>query len=429
MRLLIIGGGGREHALAWKLSRSPDVTKIYCAPGNAGTAQLGENVPLAITDGEALLAFARANAVDLTVVGPDDALAAGVVDLFQSAGQRIFGPTREGAKLEWSKIFTKDFLLRHGIPTAAAGHFERSVDAHRFCIGRSYPLVIKADGLATGKGVIIAEHPHAAAQAIHQMMDRGRFGEAGRRVLIEEFLLGPECSLHALIDGYHYKLLPLAQDYKRIGEGEKGANTGGMGAVSPPVIPLDEDTLRRIDEEIMRPLMASLRADGIHFQGLLFPGLMLTADGPKVLEFNARFGDPETQAILPRLKSDLLPLLQATIDGKLDTMQIEWDPRPAVCVILASDGYPGAYATGKTITGLEDAASPDDREGDVFVFQAGTRQDGNGKTVTSGGRVLGVTALGATIEEARARAYEAVGRIRFEGAYFRRDIAASASVG
>ncbi len=360
MRLLIIGGGGREHALAWKLSLSPEVTRIYCAPGNAGTALLGENVPLAITDVEALLAFAVENHVDLTVVGPDDALAAGIVDRFQAAGRRIFGPTRAGARLEWSKIFTKDFLLRHGIPTATAGRFGRSAEAHRFCTARAYPLVIKADGLATGKGVIIAEHPQAAAAAIHEMMERGRFGEAGRRVLIEEFLRGPECSLHALIDGEHYQLLPLAQDYKRIGMGDTGANTGGMGTVSPPVIALDAETLRRIDEEIMRPLMAGLRADGIHFQGLLFPGLMLTAEGPKVLELNARFGDPETQVLLPRLKTDLLPLLQGRMDGNLDTVPSEWDPRPAVCVILASAGYPGAYETGKVIEGLEDLPLPDD---------------------------------------------------------------------
>lgn len=427
MILLIIGGGGREHALAWKLSRSPDVKKIFCAPGNAGTAQLGENVPLAITNGDGLLAFAQKNDVDLTVVGPDDALAAGIVDRFQAAGLRVFGPTREGAKLEWSKIFTKEFLGRHGIPTAVAGSFERSADAHRFCTGRTYPLVIKADGLATGKGVIIAEHPAAAAEAIYQMMERGRFGEAGHRVLIEEYLRGPECSLHALLDGNTYQLLPYAQDYKRIGEGDRGANTGGMGTVSPPVTPLSPEVLRRVDEEIMRPLVAGLRADGIPFRGLLFPGLMLTADGPKVLEFNARFGDPETQVILPRLRSDLLPLLLAATDGTLATTRADWDERPAVCVVLASGGYPGAYATGKVIEGLTDptvAAEPD-----VHVFHAGTRLTGNGQTVTSGGRVLGVTALGDTVEEARGRAYAAAARIRFEGVYFRRDIAAGVPLG
>jgi phosphoribosylamine--glycine ligase len=427
MNLLIIGGGGREHALAWKLSRSPKVGKIFCAPGNAGTARLGcENVPLAITDADGLLALAQSRHIDLTVVGPDDALAAGIVDRFQAAGLRIFGPTREAARLEWSKIFTKDFLQRHRIPTAAAGRFERSADAHAFCEKQKYPLVIKADGLATGKGVIIAETPSQAAAAIDDMMTRARFGEAGRRILIEEFMRGPECSLHAFIDGETYRLLPPAQDYKRIGEGNSGENTGGMGTVSPPVTPLSAETLRRIDGEIMRPLMAGLRADGLRFQGLLFPGLMLTADGPKVLEFNARFGDPETQVLLPRLKSDLLPALEAVVDSRLGEISLDWDPRPAVCVILASGGYPGAYETGKPISGLD--AIPSD-SADTFVFHAGTKPGADGQTVTSGGRVLGVTALGETIADARARAYEAAALIGFEGQRFRRDIAAESHLG
>ncbi len=426
MNLLIIGGGGREHALAWKLSQSPTVTKIYCAPGNAGTAQLGENVPLAITDTTGLLNFARDHAIDLTVVGPDDALAAGIVDRFQAAGLRIFGPTREAARLEWSKIFTKEFLLRHGIPTAAAGRFERSADAHRFCTGKAYPLVVKADGLATGKGVIVAEHPAAAAEAIYEMMERGRFGAAGRHVLIEEFLRGPECSLHALIDGHTYRLWPLAQDYKRVGEGDTGLNTGGMGAVSPPVTPPDAEIERRIENEIMLPLMAGLHAENIRFQGMLFPGLMLTSTGPQVLEFNARFGDPETQVLLPRLKTDLLTVLEAVIDGRLHEIELTWDPRPAVCVILASGGYPAAYPVGKSIAGLGELAAQTDP--DVFVFHAGTRLE-NGQTVTSGGRVLGVTALGNDLAEARARAYAAAEQITFEGRYLRRDIAAGPSVG
>ena len=426
MNLLIIGGGGREHALAWKLSQSPRVTKIYCAPGNAGTALLGENVPLAITDTTGLLNFARDHAVDLSVVGPDDALAAGIVDRFQAAGLRIFGPTREAARLEWSKIFTKEFLLRHGIPTASAGRFERSADAHRFCIGKAYPLVVKADGLATGKGVIVAEHPAAAAEAIYEMMERGRFGAAGRQVLIEEFLSGPERSVHALIDGKVYHLLPLAQDYKRVGEGDTGPNTGGMGAVSPPVTPLDAETERRIENEIMRPLMAGLHAENIHFQGMLFPGLMLTATGPQVLEFNARFGDPETQVLLPRLRTDLLTVLEAVIDGRLHEVALEWDPRPAVCVILASGGYPAAYPVGKPVTGLDELAVQADP--DVFVFHAGTRL-ADGQTVTSGGRVLGVTALGSDLADARTRAYAAAERITFEGRYLRRDIAAGPGVG
>ena len=330
MNLLIIGGGGREHALAWKLSQSPRVTKIYCAPGNAGHRPARRKRPAGPSPTpDGLLNFAKAHAGR-----PDRGRSrrrAGRRDrgrVSRRPGRRIFGPTREAARLEWSKIFTKDFLLRHGIPTAAAGRFERSADAHRFCIGKTYPLVIKADGLATGKGVIVAEHPAAAAEAIYEMMERGRFGAAGRRVLIEEFLHGPECSLHALIDGKVYHLLPVAQDYKRIGEGDTGANTGGMGAVSPPVIPLGEETERRIDNEIMLPLMAGLHAENIHFQGMLFPGLMLTAAGPQVLEFNARFGDPETQVLLPRLQTDLLTVLEAVIDGRLDEVEAGLGPPP-----------------------------------------------------------------------------------------------------
>lgn len=427
MNLLIIGGGGREHALAWKLSRSPRVEKIYCAPGNAGTALLGENVPLAITDVDGLLQFVQEKSVALTVVGPDDALAAGLVDRFQAAGLRIFGPTREAAKLEWSKIFTKEFLLRHGIPTATAGRFESSLEAHAFCRHKTYPLVIKADGLATGKGVIIAEHPQQAAEAIHEMMDKGRFGPAGRRVLIEEFLQGPECSVHALIDAQSYCLWPLAQDYKRAGEGDTGANTGGMGSVSPPVRTLDPTLEKRLHTDILLPLMAGLHAEGIQFRGMLFPGLMLTAEGPQVLEFNARFGDPETQVLLPRLKSDLLPVLEAVVDGHLKDVELEWDSRPAVCVILASGGYPGPYPTGKVIDGLATLQAEAAQRDDLFVFHAGTKTVG-GQTLTSGGRVLGITALGNDVAEARARVYEAVERITFEGRYLRRDIAAAPCV-
>jgi phosphoribosylamine--glycine ligase len=420
MKILIVGGGGREHALAWKLAQSPDVKRIYCAPGNAGTAALGENVPLPATDAGGLLAFAQAHGIDLTVVGPDDALAAGLVDTFQAAGRPVFGPTRAAARLEWSKIFCKAFLQRHGIPTAAAGNFEHSADALAFCARSRFPLVIKADGLALGKGVIIAEDAAQAAEAIHRLMDDGRLGPAGRRILIEEFLRGPECSLHAFVDGETYRLLPLAQDFKRIGDGDRGLNTGGMGAVSPPVAALAPALETRICQEIMDPLMAGLRRDGIHYQGLLFPGLLLTADGPK-LECNARFGDPETQALLPRLQSDLLPVLQAVVAGRLDQAKLKWDTRPAVCVIMASRGYPEAYQTGFPISGLDEcgAGLP---AGSLTVFHAGTRLAG-GQTLTNGGRVLGVTALGQTVDAARALAYEAVARISFDGAYARRDIA------
>ncbi len=422
MNLLIIGGGGREHALAWKLAQSPRVERLFCAPGNAGTLALGAtNLPLAITDAAGLLGAARAHGVDFTVVGPDDALAAGVADAFGAAGQPVFGPTRAAARLESSKIFTKEFLSRHGIPTAAAGVFGDAAAAQRFLTGKGFPLVIKADGLATGKGVIVAENEGEAREAIRDMMERGRFGDAGRRVVIEEFLVGRECSLHVLLDGRgNWRSFPAAQDHKRIFDGDRGPNTGGMGTVSPPTRPLDAPTEARVETEILAPLAAALVAENIDFRGLLFPGLMLTADGPKLLELNARFGDPETQVLLPRLRGDLLPALEATASGRLDGLPpLEFDPRPAVCVVLASAGYPGAYDPGKPIAGLDADFGPD-----VHLFHAGTRRTADGRTLTAGGRVLGVTALGGDLADARARAYAAAGQIRFEGKQMRGDIGA-----
>jgi phosphoribosylamine---glycine ligase len=420
MNVLVLGSGGREHALAWKLARSPRVRKIFCAPGNAGTAALGENLPIPITDHDGLVAAARLHLIDLTVVGPDDALAAGIVDRFEAAGLRVFGPSKAAAQLEWSKAFAKDFMLRHGIPTADSRQFHEFGAALAHCRAASrWPLVIKADGLATGKGVIIAANLAEAEDALRGMMEEARFGAAGRSVVIEECLHGPECSLHALVDGQSALLMPMAQDHKRLLAGDRGPNTGGMGTASPPARPpkagLDEEVLRLI----LQPFLAGLAADKLMFRGLLFPGLMLTADGPKVLEFNARFGDPETQVLLPRLKSDLLPLLEATIDGRLAMIEPEWDARAAVCVILASEGYPEKPLTGRVIEGLESAASAED----VVVFHAGTRRESDGRILTSGGRVLGVTALGDTLSEARHRAYEAAGKIHFEGMQFRPDIA------
>ena len=423
MNILILGSGGREHALAWKLAQSPRVKKIFCAPGNAGTAALGENLSISLSDHDALLAAARAHHIDLTVVGPDDALAAGIVDRFEAAGHRIFGPSKAAAQLEWSKAFAKDFMRRHAIPTAAARAFDDFSAALEYCrASPRWPLVIKADGLATGKGVIIAEDPATAEAALRAMMEEARFGAAGSRVVIEECLQGPECSLHALVDGGSALLLPMAQDHKRLLDGDHGPNTGGMGTASPPVraaLPGFEDAVRRT---IIDPFLAGLRADHLAFRGLLFPGLMLTADGPKVLEFNARFGDPETQVLLPRLKSDLLPLLEATIDGQLAGLEPAWDSRAAVCVILASQGYPEKPIVGRPIEGLESLRNADD----VAVFHAGTRREADGRIVTSGGRVLGVTALGVTLAAARDRAYAAAAQIRFEGMQFRRDLAAGA---
>jgi len=419
MKILVIGSGGREHALAWKLKQSPYADRIFCAPGNAGTAEIGENVAISASDLGPLVRFAKENRVNLTVVGPDDPLAAGIVDLFAREGLRVFGPAKAAARLESSKIFAKELMREQGIPTAEAGTFKRSDDALRFCDPLRFPIVIKANGLALGKGVIIASDLVAARSTIDAMMNQGRFGEAGRHIVVEEFLRGTECSLHALVDDANYRLLQTARDHKRAFDKDTGPNTGGMGAFSPAnnwnaVL---EDQFHK---KIMRPLLRALQEKKITFRGLLYPGLMISADGVRVLEFNCRFGDPETQAILPRMKSDLLPLLEATIDGNIDTCTIEWDPRPAVTVVLASVGYPNKYETGKTISGLNAAARLDD----VQIFHAGTKRV-NDEIVTAGGRVLAVTALGSTIEAARARAYEAVSRIQFENCHYRHDIALS----
>ncbi|MDQ6655217.1 MAG: phosphoribosylamine--glycine ligase [Verrucomicrobiota bacterium] len=417
MKILVVGSGGREHALAWKLSQSPRVTQVFCAPGNAGTEQVAQNVRIGAQDLRALAQFAKENAIDLTVIGPDDTLAAGVADLFASEGLRVFGPTKAAARLESSKIFAKEMMRDAGIQTARAGTFERSEEAIRFCEQLQYPVVIKADGLALGKGVIIAAAGGEAAAAIDEMMNAGRFGEAGKRIVVEEFLRGSECSVHALVSGAQFQMLATARDHKRAFDGDAGPNTGGMGAVSP-ADNWNAEAQRAFEDAVMCGLMQALSENEITFRGLLFPGLMMTAEGPKVLEFNCRFGDPETQAILPRLRSDLLDLLDATADGTLGNMTAHWDTRIAVTVVMASGGYPGKYETGAVITGLEACAALPD----VHVFHAGTRRDGD-RIVTAGGRVLAITALGETVDVARTRAYEAVARIHFEGAQFRRDIA------
>jgi phosphoribosylamine--glycine ligase len=416
MKILVLGSGGREHALIWKLRQSPRVQALFCAPGNAGTAQLGANVPIKITEQQKLVDFAKREGIDLTVVGPDDALAAGIVDLFQKNGLRIFGPTQSAARLESSKVFAKEFMQRHGIPTARSGSFSDSGEAHRFSQKAQHPLVVKADGLALGKGVIIARSAWESALAIHEIMDARKFGDAGNQVLIEEFLEGEECSIHALVDGAGYLLFPGAQDHKRALDGDQGLNTGGMGTFSPPSKLLTPELEERVRREVLDPFIAGLHRDGIDFRGMLFPGLMITADGPKVLEFNCRFGDPETQVLLARLESDLVELLEATIDGRLAQTQAKWSPQSAVCVVMASAGYPGSYASGKAITGLD--STP---EG-VTVFHAGTQQ-GDGRIFTSGGRVLGITALASDLAAARRCAYAAVEGIQFEGRQFRRDIA------
>jgi phosphoribosylamine---glycine ligase len=416
MKVLVLGSGGREHALAWKIRQSKRVTELFIAPGNAGTAGIGKNVPIKITELPELSQFAQNEKIDLTVVGPDDALAAGVVDLFQNAGLRIFGVTKDAARLESSKSFAKEFMTRHGIPTARYEAFDSSAEAKKALDQFGFPVAIKADGLALGKGVIIARNRSEAELAIEDMIDRRRFGEAGRRIVLEEFLSGRECSLHAFVDGNSYLLFPTAQDHKQLYDGNQGPNTGGMGTCSPSRW-LNEERLKEIEQTVMVPFLDGIQKDQLAFRGLLFPGLMLTAKGPRVLEFNCRFGDPETQVLLPRLKSDLVELLEATIDGRLREARAEWDSHAAVCVVMASSGYPGKYEIGKRIVGLREA---DALQG-VTVFHAGTRLSKN-LVETAGGRVLGVTATAEGLPAAKRRAYDAVEKIEFDGRYYRRDI-------
>jgi phosphoribosylamine--glycine ligase len=420
MKILVIGSGGREHALAWKLRQSPHAERIFCAPGNAGTADIGENVAISASDLKAVVRFAKENRIDLTVVGPDDPLAAGIVDLFAAEKLRAFGPTKSAARIEASKIFAKELMRAQKIPTAEASTFSESSEALRYCERAKFPVVIKADGLALGKGVVVAADAATARSTIDEMMNQRRFGDAGRRIVIEEFLRGTECSLHALVDGRNYLLLESARDHKRAFDGDRGPNTGGMGAFSP-ADNWSSKLQAQFEAEIMRPMLHGLLQQGIKFRGLLYPGLIITSEGPRVLEFNCRFGDPETQTLLPRIKSDLLPLLEATIDLEINKCAIEWDTCAAVTVVLASAGYPGKYETGKSISGLDEAA----KVKDVQIFHAGTKR-ANGEIRTAGGRVLAVTALGLTIEDARQRAYDAVSRIHFENCYYRRDIALSA---
>ena len=417
-RVLVMGSGGREHALAWKLSQSPQIEKIYAAPGNSGTAQVGENVAIVAEDVEKLVEFAKANRIDFTIVGPDDALAAGVVDAFQKAGLKSFGPPAAAARLESSKAFAKEFMRRHGIPTADYREFTDCAEALEFCRSAKYPLVVKADGLALGKGVIIAQNLAEAEGAVRMCLEDGAFGAAGKRIVVEEFLEGVECSIHALVDGSSYLLLPDCRDHKKAFDGNLGPNTGGMGTISPSGS-VDEALRARVCREVLDPFLAGIQKDGIAFRGMLFPGLMLTAEGPKVLEFNCRWGDPETQVLVRRLSSDLLPLLEATADGTLAKESPEWDARVAVCVILASGGYPGSYEKGQVISGLDAAG---ELEG-VKIFHAGAKVV-DGQIVTNGGRVLGVTALGSNLDEARRQGYLAADRIFFDGIQRRNDIGA-----
>jgi phosphoribosylamine---glycine ligase len=416
MKILVIGGGAREHALAWKLQQSPKAKKIYVAPGNAGTRKVAQNVPIPASESEQLLQFALVEQIDLTVVGPDDALAGGIVDRFQAHDLRIFGPTQRAARLESSKSFAKGFMERHGIPTARFTRCESIQAATDALANYSYPVVIKADGLALGKGVTIARDRSEAERAIDAMMQKKHFGAAGERLVVEEYLRGVECSIHALIDGINYLLFPSAKDHKTLYADDQGPNTGGMGTISPSPA-MTAAQMKEIEAKILRPFMRGIRDEELNFRGLLFPGLMLTREGPVVLEFNCRFGDPETQAFLPRLQADLVDLLEATIDQRLDTISLSWSSQSTVCVVLASTGYPARYETGKTIRGLDRVESL----GGVTVFHAGTKVTDD-KILTAGGRVLSVVGLGETLPRAREIAYGAAAKIEFEGKYFRPDI-------
>jgi phosphoribosylamine---glycine ligase len=440
MKLLVIGSGGREHALVWKLAQSPHVTQMWCAPGNAGIAQERtektgkpvECINIGAEDLPKLLAFAQEKKVDFTVVGPDNPLALGIVDLFQKHGLKIWGVNQKAAQFESSKVFSQTFMEKYGIPTARAitvtseifphaspANFSEHRELMLFLLEHTH-CVVKADGLALGKGVLICRNRSEAYKAMGEMMSAKAFGDAGKRVVLQEFLEGVEVSLHALCDGRTAKIFPTSQDHKRALDGDLGLNTGGMGTYSPTPF-LTDTQLAEVSKLILEPFMRGCAAEGIDYRGLLYPGVMLTKNGPKILEFNARFGDPETQVYLTRLENDLVELLEASVTGTLDRHELKWSSRASVCVVMASGGYPGSYEKGKVITGLEAAnALPD-----VKVFHAGTARAGE-QLVTNGGRVLGVTALGKDLNAAQAAAYAAVEKIHFDGAQFRRDIAAKA---
>jgi len=416
MKVLVIGGGGREHAIIWKLAQSKKVTEIYCAPGNAGIMEIASCVDISATDIEGLLDFALKKAIDLTVVGMDDPLMLGVVDIFESKGLRIFGPRKNAAILEGSKVFAKDLMKKYNIPTAGYEVFEDPDLAKAYLKTCSYPTVLKADGLALGKGVLICETEEEALAGVDEIMISQKFGDAGKVMVVEEFMTGPEVSVLSFCDGEHVLPMVSAQDHKRAFDNDEGPNTGGMGTFSPSRY-YTEDMHETAIKTIFEPSLKAMKAEGRSFTGIIFFGLMLTPQGIKVLEYNARFGDPEAQVVLPKLKTDLFDVLEAAIDGRLDEIELEWDSRPTVCVVMASGGYPIAYEKGYTITGLELQKKKDD----VVVFHAGTNKEDD-RVVTSGGRVLGVTAFGESMKDARKTAYDAVAEIEFEHKQYRTDI-------
>lgn len=416
MNILILGSGGREHALLWKLAQSPEATKLYAVPGNPGMAELAECVAGSIEDNAAVVKLAQEKKIDLVVVGPEVPLMNGVVDALRAAGIKAFGPTKAAAELEGSKSFSKDIMKKYGIPTAKYEVFTDADAARAYIEKEGAPIVIKADGLAAGKGVIVAETKEQALDAVHEIMDDAAFGKAGSRVVIEEFMEGEEASLLAFTDGKTIRPMVSSQDHKRAYDGDKGPNTGGMGTYAPAPV-MTKDMVEQATEKILKPMIAAMAKEGRPYQGCLYAGLMITEEGPKVVEFNARFGDPETQVVLPLLRGDLVKIMQACVDGTLDTAAVDWEDGAAVCVVMASGGYPKSYKKGYAIDGLKKAESLG-----TFVFHAGTAKK-DGKVVTSGGRVLGVTARGGGIKEATEKAYKGVEAIRFTDEFHRKDIA------
>ena len=418
MRVLVIGGGGREHALIWKISQSPKVTEVFCAPGNAGTAAIANNVPIPADQIDQLLEFAQENEIGLTVVGPEQPLVMGIVDRFQEKGLRIFGPSARAAELEGSKAFSKNIMKKYDLLTAEYETFTSHEKAILYVDKENGPIVVKASGLAAGKGVILCRNAEEGRNAVDTIMKDKSFGSAGDEVVIEEFLEGQEVSVLAFTDGNTVLLMDSAQDHKAALDGDQGPNTGGMGAYSPA--PVFTDLMRqKVRDKIMFPLVCAMKAEGRPYQGIIYAGLMLTKLGTKILEFNARFGDPETQPLLVRMESDIVPLFEACIDGTLEQCDLKWKPETSVCVVMAAKGYPGSYEKGKEISGLDEAGALPD----VVVFHAGTKGEG-GKVLTNGGRVLGITATGPDTPSAIAKAYEAVNKIKWDGIHYRKDIAA-----
>ena len=417
MKVLVIGGGGREHAICWKLSKSPKVDELYCAPGNAGIAEVAKCVDIGVMDFEKIADFAKKEAFDLVVVGPDDPLAGGIVDVLEEKGLRVFGPRKNAAILEGSKAFSKDLMKKYGIPTAAYETFDTPEAALKYLETAPVPIVLKADGLALGKGVLICNTREEAKEGVKTLMLDKQFGHAGDRIVVEQFMTGREVSVLSFVDGKTIKIMTSAQDHKRAKDGDQGLNTGGMGTFSPsPFYTPEVDEFCK--KHIYQATVDAMKAEGREFKGIIFFGLMLTADGPKVLEYNARFGDPETQVVLPRMKNDIVDVFEACVDGTLDRIDLQFEDNAAVCVVLASDGYPEHYEKGKKITGLENFK---DKDG-YYVFHAGSKFDAEGNILTNGGRVLGVTATGKDLKEARANAYKATEWVNFENKYMRHDI-------